>query len=129
MEWLTEPYSLEEDTEELAGVIGTGTMVSNATFHNRVGGAPCWRTRSRLKTVIEVRYVLQTGVEMDEINPKNPLSRKEATQQKAKKVCILDHKEIMEEAEKCDWLEYDDDNDKEKSDEDESGSEVGSDSW
>jgi hypothetical protein len=45
-----------------------------------------------------------------------------------KKVCILDHEEITEEAEKCDRLEYDDDYDKGESDEDELGSEVESNS-
>jgi hypothetical protein len=93
VEWLTEPYSLQEDTEGMAGMIGTGTMVADAIFYNRVGGAPYWYTQSRMKTVIEVRYVLQTGFEMDEISPKNPLpntcSRKEAMQQKAKKYVSL----------------------------------------
>ena len=50
-----------------------------------------------------------------------------ATRQKAKRVSILDHEDIMEEAEKPNWLEYDKDN-KEKSNEDESESEVESDS-
>jgi hypothetical protein len=45
-----------------------------------------------------------------------------------KKVSILDHEEIMEEAEKCDWLEYDDDDDKEDSNDNESVDEVESNS-
>jgi hypothetical protein len=48
-----------------------------------------------MKAVIEVRYVLQTGFEMDGISQENPLpktcSRKEAMRQDAKKVSILDH--------------------------------------
>ena len=75
-------------------------MVADAFFYNRVGGAPYWYTRSRMKAVIEVRYVLQTGFEMDGISQENPLpktcSRKEAMRQDAKKVSILDHEEIME---------------------------------
>ncbi len=73
-----------------------------------------------MTTVIEVRYVLKTGFEMDEISPANPLprscSRAEATLQKAKRVSILDHEAIMEEAERRDWLEYDDDDDEESDD-------------
>jgi hypothetical protein len=41
----------------------------------------------------------------------------EAKRQKAIRVSLLDHKAIMEEAERHDWLEYDN-NDKEESNED-----------
>ena len=53
-----------------------------------------------MKAVIEVRYVLQTGFEMDGISGDNPLprtcSKKEASRHDARKVSILDHEEIME---------------------------------
>ena len=103
-------------------------MVADAFFYNRVGGAPYWYTWSRTKAVIEVRYVLQTGFEMDGISQENPLPKtcswKEAMRQDAKKVSILDHEEIMEEAERRDRLEYEDEDEHE----DESGSDVESDS-
>ena len=131
VKWLSEPYSLQEDTEGMSGVIGASVMVADALFYNRVERAPYWYTRSRMTTVIEVRYVLKTGFEMDEISPANPLpcscSRAEATLQKAKRVSILDHEAIMEEAERRDWLEYDDDDD-EESDDNKSEHKVESDS-
>ncbi len=71
--------------------------------------------------MVEVRYVLLTGLEMEKVSATNPLpqacNRVEAKRQKATRVSLLDHKAIMEEAERRDWLEYDD-NDKEESNKD-----------
>ncbi len=62
-----------------------------------------------------MRYVLQTGVQMQEISGVNKLpqacNRMEATRQRAVKVRSLDHDAIMEEASRHDRLEYDDDED------------------
>jgi hypothetical protein len=124
VEWMSDPYSLQEDTEGMAGVMDAGTMVADAIFYNRVGGAPYWYTRSRMKTVIEIKYVVQTGFEMDGISGDNPLprtcSKKEASRHDARKVSILDHEEIMDEIERRDRLEYDDEYDDEESDDYES---------
>ena len=88
VELIGDPYLLQEDTEGMAGLIDAGTMVADAFLYNQVGGAPYWYTRSRMKAVIEVRYVLQTGFEMNGISRENPLpktcSRKEAMRQDAK---------------------------------------------
>ncbi len=74
--------------------------------------------------MVEVRYTLQMGLEMQIITSENKLAktcnRMEATRQKAVRVSLHDHKNIMEEAGRCDWLEYDD---KEESEDDESESE------
>jgi hypothetical protein len=59
--WLSEPYTLQEDKEGMAGVIGTGAMVADAIFYNRVGGAPYWYTPSETMTIVEMRHVLQTA--------------------------------------------------------------------
>ncbi len=40
MKWLSEPYSLQEDMEGMPGMIGTGVMVADAYFYNRVTRAP-----------------------------------------------------------------------------------------
>ena len=52
-------------------MIGTGAMVADAIFYNRVEHAPYWYTLSSVTTVVEVRYVLQTGFQMDDISPEN----------------------------------------------------------
>ena len=74
--------------------------------------------------MVEVRYTLQMGLEMQIITSENKLpktcNRMEATRQKAVRVSLHDHENIMEEAGRCDWLEYDD---KEESEDDESESE------
>ncbi len=72
---------------------------------------------------------MQTGFEMDGISRDDPLpktcSRKEAMHQDAKKESILDHEEIVEEAERRDLLEYDNEYDEH---DDESENDVESDS-
>jgi hypothetical protein len=52
----------------------------------------------------------------------------EASQQKAKRVNILDHEAIMEEAERRNWLDYDNGDEKESCEE-ESESKVESDGY
>ncbi len=109
--WLSEPYSLQADTVGMSGVIGAGTMVVNAIYYNRVARAPFWYTQSGETTVIEVRFVLLTGLEVEEVSAANPLpqacNRMEATWQQACRATVFDHEAIMEEAERRDWLEYD----------------------
>jgi hypothetical protein len=77
-------------------------------------------------TVMEVKYVLLTGLQLQPISTTNALpnncARVEATQKKAIKVLTLDHEAIMEEATKRDRLEYEEDN-VHKSDEDSEESE------
>jgi hypothetical protein len=72
--------------------------------------------------VVEVRYVLLTGFQLQPISKSNKLptmcNRREAAQKKAVKVKLLDHEVIMEEAGKQDQLEYDvDDDDSDESEE------------
>jgi hypothetical protein len=107
-------YSLQEDMEGMSGVIGACVMVDDALFCNRVTCTPFWYTKSGERTVVKVRYVLLTG----EVSATNTLpqacNRVEAKRQKATRVSLLDHKAIMKEAERNNWLEYDKD-DKEES--------------
>jgi hypothetical protein len=67
-----------------------------------------------MATVVEVRYVLLTGFQLQPISKTNKLptacNRREAAQKKAVKVTLLDHEVIMEEAGKRDRLDYDADN-------------------
>ncbi len=64
--------------------------------------------------MVEVRYVLLTGFQLQPISKTNKLpttcNRREAAQKKAVKVTLLDHEVIMEEAGKRDQLDYDVDN-------------------
>ncbi len=112
VKWISEPYCLQVDTDGMAGVIGAGAMVAHGIYYNRVERAPYWYTLSGEATLIKVRYVLLIGLKMEDISKTNPLPqacnhRLEATRQKAKRVSLLDHEKIMEEAGRCNWLEYD----------------------
>ena len=101
VEWLSEPYSLKVDTDGMAGVIGNGKMVVDAIYHNRVPLTLFWYTKSEEKTVVMARHVLKSGLEVEGVSGTNLLprgcNRTEATRQKAVKVNILDHEDIMEE--------------------------------
>ena len=81
--------------------------------------APFWYTKSDEKAVVEVGHVLRSGLEMEEVSTMNTLpwscNRVEALWQKAKRVNILDHEDIMEEAARRDRLEYDDSDEEEES--------------
>jgi hypothetical protein len=54
--WLSEPYMLQEETDGMSGMIGTGTMVANMLYFNQVECARYWYTQSNMMTVVEVRY-------------------------------------------------------------------------
>jgi hypothetical protein len=121
VKWLSKPYTLQEDTEGMSGMIPVGSMVVDGLYFNRVQRALLWYTSSGNTTVVEVKYVLQTGLQLQPISTTNALpnacARVKAMRKKAIKVSTLDHKAIMEEATKRDRLEYEED-DVHKSDED-----------
>ena len=110
--------------EGMSGVIGAGTMVADVLYFNRVERATHWYTQSNMTTVVEVKYVLLTGFQLQPISNTNKLptgcNRREAAQKKAVKVLLLDHELIMEEAGNRDRLEYDDENDDSNGSEEES---------
>ena len=95
-------------------MIGVGTMVADMLYFNQVERARHWYTQSNMTTVVEVRYVLLTGFQLQPISETNKLpmacNRKDAAQKKAVEVMLLDHAVIMEKAGKRDRLEYDVDN-------------------
>jgi hypothetical protein len=116
VKWLSDPsYMLQEETEGMSGMIGVGTMVADVLYFNQVERARHWYTQSNMTTVVEVRYVLLTGFQLQPLSEANKLPTacnwKEAAQKKAVKVTLLDHEVIMEEAGKQDKLEYNDDDD------------------
>ena len=125
VKWLSEPYTLQADTEGMAGMISAGTMVVEGVYFDRVKRAPYWYTPSDVRAVFEMRHVLWTGLQLFDISRENKLpngcNRTEATRQKAVKLVEYQHNQIMEEAERRDRLEYDPDDEEEV---DESGSEV-----
>jgi hypothetical protein len=133
VEWLSEPYSLQVDTDGMAGVIGTGKIMANAIYYNRVPSPPYWYTKSEEKTVVKVRHVLKSELDVKEVSAMNPLpwgcNRMEATWQKAVMVNILNHEVIMEEAEKRNRLEYNNSNEEEESKDKASESELESDGY
>jgi hypothetical protein len=99
---------------------------ADVLYFNQVERASHRYTQSNMTTVVEVRYVLLTGFQLQPISEANKLTtvcnRKEAARKKAVKVTLLDHEVIMEEAGKRDRLEYHDDDD-DDSDESEEESE------
>ena len=42
MRWLSKPYTLQEDTEGMSGIIDAGAMVIDGLYYNRVQRAPYW---------------------------------------------------------------------------------------
>jgi hypothetical protein len=102
----------------MLGVINAGVMVADVLFFNRVKHAPYWHTQLGITVMVKVRYVLQTGVQLQEISNKNELpqscNRMVATWQKEVRVSLLDHETIMEEAERHNWLEYDNEGESEE---------------
>jgi hypothetical protein len=95
-------------------MISIGSMVVDGLYFNRVQRALLWYTPSGNTTVVEVKYVLWTGLQLQPISTTNALpntcTRVKAMRKKAIKVSTLDHKAIMEEATKRDRLEYEEDN-------------------
>jgi hypothetical protein len=85
----------------MAGVIGAGAMVAHGNYYNRVKHTPYWYTLSGATTLIKVRYMLLTGLKMEDICKTKPLphecNRLDATRQKAPGVSLFDHEKIMEE--------------------------------
>jgi hypothetical protein len=125
VKWLSEPYTLQEETEGMSEMIGVGVLVMDAIFYNRVGRAPFWYTLSETTTVVEAKHVLQTGLKLQPISVTNKLPATcniaEATRLKAVMVALTDHDIIMDEAMRRDVLEYDTDegSDDEEEEEDE----------
>ncbi len=121
VKWLSKPYTLQEDTEGMSGMIPVGSMVVDGLYFNRVQLVPLWYTPSGDTTVVEVKYVLRTSLQLQPISMTNALpnacTRVKAMRKKAIKVSTLDHKVIMKEATKCDRLEYEEE-DVHKSNED-----------
>ncbi len=127
VKWLSEPYTLQEDTEGMSGMIPTRSMVVDGLYFNRVQYAPHWYTPSGDTMVMEVKYVLWTGLQLQPISTLNALpnvcARVQATRKKAIKVLTLDHKVIMEKATKRDRLEYEEEDEDERDEDSEESKE------
>ena len=128
VKWTSEPYALQADAEGMSGVIADGAMVVDAVYFNRVERAPYWYTQSELMTVVEVRHVLWSGLQLKEISATNKLplacNRLDATRKRAGKIAVEEHEAIMEEAERHDRLEYNEDEDPDKVDNDDNECDV-----
>ncbi len=131
VKWTSEPYALQADAEGVSGVIAAGAMVVDAVYFNMVGRALYWYTQLELMMVIEVRHVLRSGLQMEEISATNKLplacNRLDATRKRAVKITTHEHEAIMEEAGRQDRLDFSKDKDSNDVEDDESGSKVESD--
>ncbi len=114
VKWLSKPYTLHEDTEGMSGMISAGSRVVDGLYFNRVQCMPLWYMPPSDTMVVEVKYVWQTGLQLQPISAThvlpNACARLKAKQKKAIKVSTLDHEAIMEEATKQGRLEYKEDN-------------------
>jgi hypothetical protein len=102
-------------------------LTFTAPSPNQSEDVPSRRKRVR---VVEVRHVLWSGLQLEEISATNKLpltcNRLQATRKRAGKIATQEHEEIVEEAGRRDRLDFNED---EVSDDvEESGSEVESDS-
>ncbi len=122
VKWLSKLYTLQEETEGMSDeqMIPAGNMVVDALYFNWMEHAPLWYTPSGTTTVVEVKYVLQTGMGLQPVIERNALpntcTRLKATQKKAVRELPLDHEAIMEEASKHDRLEYKEESEDESKD-------------
>ncbi len=64
LKWLSKLCTLQEDTRGMSGMIPTGTMVVDALYFNPVHCVPLRHTPSSNMTVVEVKYVLQSGLQL-----------------------------------------------------------------
>ena len=108
-------------------------MVVDGLYFNRVQRAPYWYTQSEELSIIEVRHVLRSGLQLEEISEMNKLpracNRLEVTRKNVGNISMQEHKTIMEEAVRHDRLEYNDDDGSEEdedsdNEEDESESDL-----
>ena len=73
VKWLSEPYTLQTDTVGMQGMIPVGTIVADTLYFNRVQHTPHWYTPSGVTTVVEVKYVMWTGSQLQPISTANAL--------------------------------------------------------
>ena len=115
VQWKSEPYALQADAEGISGIVTAGAMVVD------VQRAPYWYTQLEEMSIIEVRHVLRSRLQLEEISETNKLPRTcnqfEVTRKNAGKISMQEHKTIMEEAVRHDRLEHND-NDGSEEDED-----------
>ena len=127
VQWKSEPYALQADAEGMSGIVTAGAMVVDGLYFNRVQRAPYWYTQSEELSIIEVRHVLRSGLQLEEISETNKLpracNRLEATRKNAGKISMQEHETIMEEAARRDRLEYNDDNGSEEDEDEDSENE------
>ena len=114
VKWLSKPYALQVDAEGISGIVTAGAMVVDGLYFNRVQRAPYWYTQSEEKSIIEVKHVLQSGLQLKEICATNTLpwacNQLEATRKNAGKFSMQEHETIVEEAVRRNRLEYNKDN-------------------
>jgi hypothetical protein len=114
VQWKSEPYALQTDAEG-SGIVTAGAMVVGGLYFNRIQRAPYWYTQLEEMSIIEVRHVLRSGLQLEEICATNKLPRPcnqlEVTRKNAGKISMQEHENetVMEESERRDRLEYKDD--------------------
>ena len=73
VQWKSKPYALQEDAEGMSGIFTARAMVVDRLYFNGVQRAPYWYTQLEKMSIIEVRHVLQSGLQLKEIGGTNEL--------------------------------------------------------
>ena len=81
IKWLSKPYTLHADTEGMSRIISVGKMVVNTLYFNPVHHAQNWYTLSAIMTVVKVKHILRTGLQVQPISATNALPRACASQE------------------------------------------------
>jgi hypothetical protein len=105
--------------------------VVEVVYFNMVCHAPYWYMQSELTMVIEVRHVLWSGLQMEEISATNKLplacNRLDAMQKRTVKIMTQEHEVIMEKTGRHDRVDFSEDKDSNDVENNELGSKVESD--
>jgi hypothetical protein len=73
VQWKSESYALQADAEGIWGIVTAGAMVVDGLNCNRVQQVSYRYTQSEETSIIEVRHVLQSGLQLKEICATNKL--------------------------------------------------------
>ena len=99
IKWTSELYTVCFASSRRGSV--QGAMVVDAVYFNMVGRAPYWYTQSELTTVVKVRHVLRSGLQLEKISVTNKLplacNRLDVMRKRAVKIATQEHEAIMEE--------------------------------
>jgi len=76
IKWLSEPYTLQEETEGMSGMIGVGTMVATMLYFNQVEGARHWDTQSNRRRESGIDWSMMSTMMMTAMRARKRVRRR-----------------------------------------------------